>query len=205
MRHLLNWNGLISTKFSLLAARQTVSFWQLPMQSVTKISSTPRNLRFSAGAAMELNVRVPGLIEPRNTDGPQIQFIINNSTCMRTLLTCSPSWTYFTYEYLFVWQFHGWLSTQPGSLHTALQRKFIHTAVLIVLPGHGCVNNGGTAVSTMGHGCVQVPGCVEGHPWVLGSISIVRFFALFAIWTPFCFAAEFCVKFCAILCVCCVV
>ena len=33
-------------------------------------------------------------------------------------------------------------------------------------PGHGCVNNGSTAVSTMGHGCVQVPGCVEGHPWV---------------------------------------
>ena len=30
-------------------------------------------------------------------------------------------------------------------------------------PGHGCVNNGGTAVSTMRHGCVQVPGCVEGH------------------------------------------
>ena len=41
----------------------------------------------------------------------------------------------------------------------------IHTTVLIVLPGHGCVNNGGTAVWTMGHGCVQVPGCVEGHPW----------------------------------------
>ena len=40
----------------------------------------------------------------------------------------------------------------------------IHTVVLIVLPGHGCVNNGGTAVWTMGHGCVQVPGCVEGHP-----------------------------------------
>ena len=45
---------------------------------------------------------------------------------------------------------------------------FIHTAVLIVLPGHGCVNNGGTAVWTMGHGCVQVPGCVEGHPWKYG-------------------------------------
>ena len=41
----------------------------------------------------------------------------------------------------------------------------IHTAVLIVLAGHGCVNNGCTAVWTIGHGCVQVPGCVEGHPW----------------------------------------
>ena len=30
---------------------------------------------------------------------------------------------------------------------------------------HGCVNNWCTAVWTMGHGCVQVPGCVEGHPW----------------------------------------
>ena len=59
---------------------------------------------------------------------------------------------------------HGWPSTQPGSLHTALQRKYT-LAVLIVLPGHGCVNNGGTAVWTMAHGCVHVPGCVEGHPW----------------------------------------
>ena len=38
-------------------------------------------------------------------------------------------------------------------------------------PGHGCVNNGSTAVSTMGHGCVQVPGCVEGHPWISTWIS----------------------------------
>ena len=72
--------------------------------------------------------------------------------------------------------YHGWPSTQPGSLHTALQRKY--TQLLIVLPGHGCVNNGGTAVSTMGHGCVQVPGCVEGHPCIhdayFSTISIDR-------------------------------
>ena len=39
------------------------------------------------------------------------------------------------------------------------------TYSVIVLPGHGCVNNGDTAVWTMGHDCVQVPGYVEGHPW----------------------------------------
>ena len=32
-----------------------------------------------------------------------------------------------------------------------------------------CVNNRGTAVWTMGHSCVQVPGCVEGHPWGWGN------------------------------------
>ena len=44
--------------------------------------------------------------------------------------------------------------TQPCNINT-------HSHV----PGHGFVNNGGTAVSTMGHGCVQVPGFREGHPW----------------------------------------
>ena len=44
--------------------------------------------------------------------------------------------------------------------------------VLIVLPWHGCVNNGGTAVWTMGHGCVQVPGCVEGHPWISSTCNV---------------------------------
>ena len=50
----------------------------------------------------------------------------------------------------------------------------MHTAVLIVLPGHGCVNNGGMAVWTMGHGCVQEPGCVEGHPWTWGCNAAYR-------------------------------
>ena len=45
--------------------------------------------------------------------------------------------------------------TQPCNVNT-----------LIVLPEHVCVNNGCTPVSTMGHGCVQVPGCVEGHPCI---------------------------------------
>ena len=53
--------------------------------------------------------------------------------------------------------YHGWPSTQPGSLHTALQRKCTQPC---------CVNNGCKAVSAMRHGCVQVPDCVEGHPWL---------------------------------------
>ena len=51
---------------------------------------------------------------------------------------------------------HGWPSTQPGSLHTTLQCKYTQPCSLF---------SRGTAVWTMGHGCVQVPGCVEGHPW----------------------------------------
>ena len=40
---------------------------------------------------------------------------------------------------------HGWPSTQPGSLHTALQRKYTHCspgARLCEQWGHSCVNNG---------------------------------------------------------------
>ena len=59
---------------------------------------------------------------------------------------------------------HGWPSTQPGSLHTALQRKYTQPCSLFSR-GTAVWTNGGTAVWTMGHGCVQVPGCVEGHPW----------------------------------------
>ena len=39
---------------------------------------------------------------------------------------------------------------------------------------HGCVNNGGTAVWTIGHGCVQVPGCVEGHRDTIDSLCNLR-------------------------------
>ena len=69
-------------------------------------------------------------------------------------------------------QFHGWPSTQPGSctqpcnVNTHSRAHCSPETRLCEQWEHGCVNNGGTAVSTMGHGCVQVPGCVEGHPWV---------------------------------------
>ena len=53
--------------------------------------------------------------------------------------------------------YHGWPSTQPRSLHTAVQRKYTQPCSLF---------SRGTAVWTMGHGCVQVPGCVEGHPCI---------------------------------------
>ena len=74
-------------------------------------------------------------------------------------------------------QSHGWPSTQPGSLHTALQRGYTQPCSLFSRGmavwtmgawlcqqwGHGCVNNGGMAVWTMGawlcqqwgHGCVN--------------------------------------------------
>ena len=87
---------------------------------------------------------------------------ITANVCISSHLISSPSHLISSHLILARETIHGWPSTQPGNLHTALQRK--HTAVLIVLPGHGCVNNGATAVWTMGHGCVQVPGCVEGHP-----------------------------------------
>ena len=48
-----------------------------------------------------------------------------------------------------VWgKYHGWPSTQPGSLHTALQRKYTQPCSLFSRArlceqwGHGCVNNG---------------------------------------------------------------
>ena len=68
---------------------------------------------------------------------------------------------------------HGWPSTQPGSLLTALQRKYTQPCSLFF---QDCVNNGGTAVWTIGHGCVQVPGCVEGHPWHWGRDKMADIF-----------------------------
>ena len=60
--------------------------------------------------------------------------------------------------------FHGWSSTQPGSLHTPLQRKYTQSCSLF---------SRGTTVWTMGHGCVQVPGCVERHPWFFWVIHVI--------------------------------
>ena len=61
-------------------------------------------------------------------------------------------------------QWHGRPSTQPGSLHTALQRKytqpcslFSRSTVVRTIGARLC-KQWGTAVC-----CVQVPGCVEGH------------------------------------------
>ena len=59
---------------------------------------------------------------------------------------------------------HGWPSTQPGSLHTALQHNYTQLCSLFSRGTAGWTM-GGTAVWTMGQGCVQVPGCVEGRPW----------------------------------------
>ena len=56
---------------------------------------------------------------------------------------------------------HGWPSTQPGSLHTALQRKYTQPCSLfsrgtaVWTMGARLCEQWGT--STMGHGCV--------HPW----------------------------------------
>ena len=45
-------------------------------------------------------------------------------------------------------------------------RALAHSRAPIVDTAVPRENNGGTAVWTMGHGCVQVRGCVEGHPWL---------------------------------------
>ena len=55
--------------------------------------------------------------------------------------------------------------TQPCNVNTHSRAHCSRGARLCEQWVHGCVNNGCTAVWTMGHGCVQVPGCVEGHPW----------------------------------------
>ena len=65
-----------------------------------------------------------------------------------------------------VFHIHEWPSTQPGSLHTALQRKYTQPCSLFSR-GTAVWTMGGTAVWTLGHGCVQVPGCVQGHPWYM--------------------------------------
>ena len=62
--------------------------------------------------------------------------------------------------------------TQPCNVNTHSRAHCSPGARLCEQWGHGCVNNGGTAVWTMGHGCVQVPGCVEGHPWLLESWNL---------------------------------
>ena len=95
-----------------------------------------------------------------------IVFIHSQHKCSKEWLMVMISSVICRVMILMLWKFwgindkfdynHGWPSTQPGSLHTALQRKYTQPCSLF---------SWGTAVSTIGHGCVQVPGCVEGHPW----------------------------------------
>ena len=96
--------------------------------------------------------------------------------CIHNHLACIHNYLACIHKYLACLHNHGWPSTQPGSLHTALQRKYTQPCSLF---------SRGTAVWTMGARlCPHITSMNSARPcWISEPISLWN---ACSVWWPAC-------------------